>query len=71
MSAATLSNPLAPMLSPAPEVIIKARHTVGLTQTQAADLVHYPVRQWQRWEAGDQSMHPAVWELFVMKVTRK
>jgi DNA (cytosine-5)-methyltransferase 1 len=39
-----------------------------LTQTRAAELVHGSLRGWQQWEAGDRRMHPAFWELFLLKV---
>ncbi|HAZ61178.1 MAG TPA: transcriptional regulator [Gammaproteobacteria bacterium] len=27
-------------------------------------------RVWQQWEAGDRRMHPAMWELFQIKIKR-
>lgn len=39
----------------------------GLTQSQAAELVHANIRTWQQWESGDRTMHPAFIELFYMK----
>jgi DNA-binding transcriptional regulator YiaG len=56
------------MKHPTPEQIRSARHNAGLTQTQAAKLVYSTERAWQFWEAGDRSMHPAIWELFNLKV---
>ena len=53
--------------SPTPEVVRDARSRAGLTQTQAAALLHTTCRVWQQWEAGDRSMHPAFWELFCIK----
>jgi DNA-binding transcriptional regulator YiaG len=53
--------------SPAPEDVLAARQAAGLTQTQAAALVHTGLRTWQQWEAGDRGMHPAFWELFIIK----
>lgn len=45
-----------------------AREEAGLTQTQAAALVHTTLRVWQQWESsvkGDaRRMHPATWDLF-------
>lgn len=52
---------------PAPEEILAARLAVGLTQTQAADLVHATCRRWQEWEAGDYRLHPGLFELFLLK----
>lgn len=56
------------MKSPSPEEIKAARKAAKLTQTQAADLTHVTTRGWQHWEAGDREMHPAIWELFLIKV---
>jgi putative transcriptional regulator len=56
---------------------VKARRlAVGLTQTEAAELVHTKCRTWQQWEASEDSvthrqMHPAFWELFVIKTSKK
>jgi len=52
-----------PAANPAPEAIRAARQAAGLTQTQAAELVHAGLRSWQQWEAGDRRMHPAIWDL--------
>lgn len=49
------------------EEIKSARLTAGLSQTAAAELVHTTCRVWQQWEAGDRRMHPAFWELFLLK----
>lgn len=54
--------------SPAPAVLKEARERAGLTQTAAAAVVHTTCRTWQQWEAGDRRMHPAFWELFLIKV---
>lgn len=53
--------------SPDAEQVRLARQNAGLTQTQAGALVHCSLRTWQQWEAGDRGMHPAFWELFLMK----
>lgn len=53
-----------PRRNPTPAVIRAARAKAGLTQTEAAALVHTTWRVWQRWEAGDRAMHPAFWDLF-------
>jgi DNA (cytosine-5)-methyltransferase 1 len=54
--------------APEPSVIEAERRRAGLTQTRAAELVHGSLRGWQQWEAGDRRMHPAFWELFLLKV---
>ena len=38
-----------------------------MTQAQAAALVHSTLRAWQRYEYGERRMHPALWELFLLK----
>lgn len=53
--------------SPTPEQIKESRMDAGLTQTQAADLIYSKIRSWQHWENGDRKMHPAFWELFLIK----
>jgi len=57
----------APGRTPEPSEIIAARNNAGLTQSEAAALVHSNLRAWQRWEAGDTRMHPAIFELFRLK----
>lgn len=52
---------------PTPAQIAAAREAAGLTQQQAGELVHTDNRTWRRWEAGDRAMHPAFWELFLIK----
>lgn len=55
------------MTTPTPDQIRHARDAAGLTQTQAAVVVHSKLRTWQQWEAGDRQMHPGLWELFAIK----
>lgn len=56
--------------SPAPEAIKAARAAAGLTQTQAATLIYCGLRGWQEWEGGKRTMHPAFFELFLLKATQ-
>lgn len=61
--------------NPEPTEIRAAREAAGLTQTQAAALVHTELRAWQQWEAekgtpSHRRMHAAFWELFRIKVER-
>lgn len=49
------------------KLIRDARAFAGLTQAQAAQLVHVTVRTWQMWEAGQSVMRPGYWSLFVSK----
>jgi putative transcriptional regulator len=60
-------GPKGPSSNPAPANIRSAREAAGLTQTQAAELVHGTLRTWQQWEAGDRRMHAGLWELFRLK----
>lgn len=53
---------------PTPEAIRAAREAAGLTQSEAAMLVHAKLRSWQDWEAGKRRMHMAFWNLFQLKV---
>lgn len=54
--------------NPTPEAIVEARRAAGLTQTQAAALIYCSLRGWQDWESGERRMHPAMWELWQLKV---
>jgi len=53
---------------PTPQQIKSVRLSVGLTQTQAADLVYAGLRTWQQWEKGDRGMHKAFWALFNVRI---
>lgn len=53
--------------SPKPENIRAAREAAGLTQAQAAKLIHASLNGWFQWETGQRRMHPAFWELFLIK----
>lgn len=58
--------------NPTPAEIRALREAQGLTQTEAANLVHATLRAWQNWEAPKDAaehrpMHPGLWELFRIK----
>lgn len=62
-----------PAANPTPAQIRAARELAGLTQTEAAQLVYATLRAWQNWEneidpAESRRMHPAIFELFLVKV---
>ena len=57
-----------PSSTPLPAAIQSARAAAGLTQTQAGDLIHTSCRNWQKWESGESRMHPAFFELFLIKL---
>ena len=56
------------VISPTPAEIKEARQKAGLSQTEAGALIHCALRSWQDWEAGKRQMHPAMWELFRLKI---
>lgn len=56
--------------SPTPQQITRVRNNAGLTQTQAADILYCNLRTWQKWEGNESKMHPALWELFNIKLKR-
>lgn len=43
------------------------REALGLTQDQAGALVHVSGRTWRKWELAEREMHPAFFELFLIK----
>lgn len=62
-------------MTPTPEQVKEARQHAGLTQTQAAELVHSKLRAWQQWESpvdssSHRAMHPGLWELFCIKTDK-
>lgn len=56
-----------PASNPHPDEIFGMRMNAGLTQPQAAEIVYSALRTWQHWESGDRRMHPAIFELFLLK----
>ncbi len=56
-----------PAANPTPAEISAAREFIGLTQQEAAALLHISLRAWQRYEYGERRMQPALWELFRME----
>lgn len=52
---------------PGAAVIKLSRNAAELTQAQAAQLVYVTPGAWQKWELGKAKMHPAMWELFLLK----
>jgi DNA (cytosine-5)-methyltransferase 1 len=58
----------APGRNPAPDEIRQAREAAGLSQKDAAWLVHSSPRSWEKWEQGERRMHAAFWELFTRKI---
>ena len=59
------------MKHPSPVEIRALRTGAGLSQREAAELVHSTWSAWQRWESGKRRMHPALWELAQIKIKRQ
>jgi len=56
------------IVQPTPEQVLEARIAAGLTQKEAAALVHrVAAKRWSEWERGSMHMQPDVWELFLLK----
>jgi putative transcriptional regulator len=55
--------------NPLPDQVIAARGL--LTQSEAAALVYSTASKWQKWEVGEDRMHPGLWELFLIKLEKK
>jgi transcriptional regulator with XRE-family HTH domain len=53
-----------------PEKLKELRKQHGLSQTQAAALVHVSQRTWARYEAGHKPVPESVAELFAIKVAK-
>jgi len=63
--------PSAIMKAPTPAEIRARREAAGLTQAQAAELVHLGAQpRWAEYENGERNIDLARWELFLIK-TRK
>lgn len=53
---------------PTPDLVRAARDAAGLTQDQAAQLVHRTgKKRWSEWETGERQMQLATFELFCIK----
>lgn len=57
-----------PGRNPTPQEIVSARKAAGLTQAEAARLVHGSESGWKKWELGIRRMRPDAWELFQIKL---
>lgn len=60
-----------PASNPTPDEVAGVRINAGLTQQQAAEVVHSALRSWQHWENGDRRMHPTIFELFLLKTKQE
>lgn len=52
---------------PSPADIRASRLSLGLTQSQAGELIGASVRAWRAWESGFRVMPGAKWELWEIK----
>lgn len=60
------------MKQPTPEEVKAARESAGLSQSQAAALVHRAhYQRWHEWESGRRNMPLDTWELFLIKAGQK
>lgn len=57
-----------PRKPPTAQQVRELRARAGLTQAEAARLVHTNERRWREWEAGQHRMAPATYELALIKV---
>lgn len=64
------AGPTPPGANPRPDEIAEARARLSMTHAQAAELIYASERAWQEWEGGRRRMHPALWELWKIKVAR-
>ncbi|SOE92884.1 hypothetical protein SAMN05414139_05645 [Burkholderia sp. D7] len=53
--------------SPTIEEVREARKRAALTIADAAVVIHAASGSWVKWERGERPMHPAFWELFLLK----
>lgn len=57
---------------PTPAEIVAAREAAGLTQAQAAELVHLGAQpRWAEYENGKHPIDLARWELFLIKTEKE
>lgn len=56
-----------PDRNPRPAEISAAREKVGLSQKDAARMIYCAAGAWENWEQGLRAMHPAFFELFLLK----
>lgn len=48
----------------------RLRNVSGLSQSNAAAMVHVQQRSWARWESGEHNVPPGILELFCIKTQR-
>ena len=55
------------MTPPTATQVSAARERAGLSQQQAAELVHVDIRSWRRWELAERGVNMAAWEIFLLR----
>lgn len=60
-----MSNPV--HRAPTGEKLRAIRERLGYTQEQAGAVVYVSDRTWRKWELAEREMHPAFFELFLLK----
>jgi DNA-binding transcriptional regulator YiaG len=56
--------------SPPAAHIKQLRHHLGLNQPDFGEMLHCAARTVQEWEGARRTMHPAMWELALIKAER-
>lgn len=56
-----------PGATPSAQQIIAAREAAGHTPREAARTIYATETAWRAWEAGERTMHPGLFELYVFK----
>lgn len=54
---------------PTPQQVVAARGEIS--QSAAASLIYTTQARWSMYETGKSRMHPAAWELFLIKKSRE
>lgn len=57
-----------PLPDATPNAIRETRQHAGLTLARASRLLHVHIDTFAKWESGARPMHPAFWELFLLKI---
>lgn len=57
--------------TPTPDEIRAAREAANLSRPDAAALIYRSGRGWEKFENGQRTMDPALWELWTLKVSAR
>lgn len=64
-------QPPSPARNPKPAEITKLREQYGLSESDAALVVHSTYRAWHQWEVGERRMHACFWNHFQVMIGAK